>query len=94
VKEAIQHFEQMCKEGVQPDDITFVCLLSACSHAGLVHEGLCSYSSMSTVYRMSAKLEHYTYMVDLLGRAGHLQEAESMIKANALYTKWCLQNSW
>jgi pentatricopeptide repeat protein len=35
-REALKHFEQMCEEGVQPDDITFVCLLSACSHAGLV----------------------------------------------------------
>jgi pentatricopeptide repeat protein len=40
---------------------------------------------------MSAKLENYTYMVELLGRAGHLQEAENMIKA---MPKWCLQNSW
>ncbi len=80
-KEALQHFEQMCKEGVQPDDTTFVCLLlSGCSHAGLVDEGLRCHSSMSTVYMISAKLEHYTCMVDLLGRAGRLQEAENMIK--------------
>jgi hypothetical protein len=37
-KEALKHFEQMC-EGVQPDDMTFVCLLSACSYAGLVDDG-------------------------------------------------------
>jgi pentatricopeptide repeat protein len=80
-KEALQRFEQMCKEGVQPDDTTFVCLLlSACSHAGLVDEGLQCHSSMSTAYMISAKLEHYTCMIDLLGRAGHLQEAENMIK--------------
>jgi pentatricopeptide repeat protein len=78
-KEALQHFE-MCGEGVQPDDVTFVCVLSACSHAGLVVEGLCYYLSMSIIYKISAKLEHYTCMVDLLGRAGHLQEAENMIK--------------
>jgi pentatricopeptide repeat protein len=80
-KEALQRFEQMCKEGVQLDDTTFVCLLlSACSHAGLVDEGLRCYSSMSTVYMISAKLEHYTCMIDFLGRAGRLQEAENMIK--------------
>jgi pentatricopeptide repeat protein len=80
-KEALQRFEQMCKEGVQPDDTTFVCLLlSACSHAGLMDEGLRCYSSMSTVYIYSAKLEHNTCMIDLLGRAGRLQEAENMIK--------------
>jgi len=39
-KEALKHFEQMCEEGVQPDDSTFVCLLSACINAGLVDEGM------------------------------------------------------
>ncbi|CAM6067263.1 unnamed protein product [Sphagnum tenellum] len=80
-KEALKHFERMCEEGVQPDDITFICLLSACSHAGLVDEGLRCFALMSTVYGISTKLEHYTCMVDLLGRAGHLQEAENMVKA-------------
>jgi pentatricopeptide repeat protein len=79
-KEALVHFERMCEEGVHPDDITFVCLLSACSHAGFVDEGLCFNALMTTVYRIPAKLEHYTCMVDLLGRAGHLQEAENMIQ--------------
>jgi pentatricopeptide repeat protein len=52
-KEALRHFEQMCEEGVQPNDITFVCLLSACSHAGLVDEGICCYTSMITDYMIS-----------------------------------------
>ncbi len=76
-KEALVHFEQMCEEGVHPDHITFVCLLSACSHAGFVDEGLRFYALMTTVYRI---LEHYTCMVNLLGCAGHLQEAEIMIQ--------------
>ncbi len=80
-KEALKHFEQMCDKGVQPDDITFVCLLSACSHAGLVDEGMHCYASMVTDYMISAKLEHYTCMVDLLGHAGHLQEAENVVMA-------------
>jgi len=80
-KEALKHFERMCKEGVQPDDITFVCLLSACSHAGLVDEGMPCYASMITDHMITPKLEHYTCMVDLLGRAGRLQEAENMIRA-------------
>jgi pentatricopeptide repeat protein len=71
----------MCEEGVQPDDITFACLLSACSHAGLVHEGLCFFASTKEVYMISPTVKHYTCMVDLLGRAGHLQEAENMIKS-------------
>jgi pentatricopeptide repeat protein len=80
-KEALKQFEQMHEEGVQPDDTTFVCLLSACSHSGLVDEGLRFYSSMSTVYMISANLQHYTCMVDLLGRAGCLHEAENMVLA-------------
>ncbi|CAM6040507.1 unnamed protein product [Sphagnum compactum] len=80
-KEALKHFAQMCEEGVQPDDITFICLLSACSHAGLVDEGMRCYASMVTDYMIPAKLEHYTCMVDLLGRAGRLQEAENMVMA-------------
>jgi pentatricopeptide repeat protein len=80
-KEALKHFKRMCKEGVQPDDITFITLLSACSHAGLVDEGMRCYASMVTDYMISAKLEHYTCMVDILGRAGHLQEAENMVMA-------------
>jgi len=75
-KEALKHFQRMCEEGVQPDDVTFVCLLSGCSHAGSVDEGMCCYASMATVHMISAKLEHYTCRVDLLGHAGHLQEAE------------------
>jgi pentatricopeptide repeat protein len=78
-KEALQLFGRMGEEGVQPNDITFVCLLSACSHAGLVDEGMDCYASMTTVHTISPKLEHYTCIVDLLGRAGHLQEAENMI---------------
>jgi pentatricopeptide repeat protein len=83
-KESLKQFKQMCEEGVQPNDITFVCLLSACSHAGMVdEEGLCYYALMSTVHRISATLEHHACMVDLLGHAGHLQEAENVIKAMA-----------
>ncbi len=80
-KEALKHFEQMCEEGVQPDDITFICLLSACSHAGLVDEGMRCYATMVTDYMISAKLEHYTCMVNLFCHAGHLQEAENMVMA-------------
>jgi pentatricopeptide repeat protein len=79
-KEALKHFEQMC-EGVQPDDIIFICPLSVCSHAGLVDEGMCCYASMVTDYMISVKLEHYTCMVNLLSYAGHLQEAENMVMA-------------
>jgi pentatricopeptide repeat protein len=97
-KEALKHFEWICKEGVQPNNITFVCLLSACSHAGLVDEGIRCYASMITDHTITPKLEHYTCIVDLLGCAGRLQEAENMIRAVSLETTcgsmdgfaWCL----
>ncbi len=70
------------KKVVQPDDmIFFVCLLSACSHSCLMDEGMCCYSSMITVYLISATLECNTCMVGLLCCTGHLQEAENMMKA-------------
>jgi pentatricopeptide repeat protein len=71
----------MCDEDVQPDDITFICLLSACSHVGLVDEGMQFYASMVAHCIISAKLEHYTCLVNLLGHAGHLQQAENMVMA-------------
>jgi len=53
-----------------------------CSHAGVVDEGICCYaSSMVTEYMISAKSEHYTFMVHLVGSAGHLQEVENMVMA-------------
>jgi pentatricopeptide repeat protein len=79
-KQALEHFEQVCQESVDIDHVTFVCLLSACSHAGLVDEGIRQFDSMGLVYSISASAEHYVCMVDLLGRAGHMQEAEDLIK--------------
>jgi pentatricopeptide repeat protein len=79
-KEALDQFEWMCKEGVEINDVTFVVLLSACSRAGLVDEGLHFFDSMGSVFCVSASLQHYTCIVDLLGRAGHLQKAEDFIK--------------
>ncbi|KAH8962376.1 hypothetical protein BDL97_05G099200 [Sphagnum fallax] len=78
-KEALEHFESMCQEGIAIDKITFLALLSACNHAGLVDEGLCYFESMHSVYSVSATAEHYACMADLLGRAGHLNKAENLI---------------
>jgi pentatricopeptide repeat protein len=79
-KQALEHFEQVCQESVDIDHVTLVCLLSACSHAGLVDEGIHQFDSMGLVYSISASAEHYVCMVDLLGCAGHMQEAEDLIK--------------
>jgi len=78
-KEALEHFKRMCKVGVQPNDITFVCLLSACSHAGLVDEGMNCYDFIDQNLYDFSRIGHYTGMVDLLGSPGHLEEADTCI---------------
>ncbi|KAK2380510.1 pentatricopeptide repeat-containing protein [Trifolium repens] len=62
-----------------PNAATFVAVLSACSHAGLVDEGLEIFRSMKISYRITPTIEHYTCVVDLLGRSGHVKEAEEFI---------------
>ncbi|CAN5956405.1 unnamed protein product [Sphagnum jensenii] len=79
-QKALALYRQMQHKGVQPDNVTFMGVLNAsCSHAGLLNEGLCYFDSMGFVYNISATLEHCSCMVDLLGRAGHLQDAEDFI---------------
>ncbi|XVF46670.1 hypothetical protein PTKIN_Ptkin03bG0046500 [Pterospermum kingtungense] len=78
--QAILLFEHMLENQVVPNGATFVGILSACVHAGLVNEGMRLFSSMEKCYGVVPTLEHYACMVDLLGRAGHLQEAEEFIK--------------
>lgn len=79
-KEAISYFEKLTAEGFVPDQVTFLELLCACGHAGLVDEGLAYFNSMKQQYGIVPVLNHYTAMVDLLGRGGRLLEAESLIK--------------
>eukprot|EP01018_Ginkgo_biloba_P029996 Gb_33537 [translate_table: standard] len=78
-KEAFHLFEQMQQAGIKPNHITFISVISACSHAGLVDEGWRYFDSMSKDYHIAPRAEDYACMVDLLGRAGHLHEAESLI---------------
>ncbi|KHN15470.1 Pentatricopeptide repeat-containing protein [Glycine soja] len=78
--EALELFEAMQTCGLKPDDITFVAVLSACGHAGLVEEGRKLFHSMSSIYHIEPNLEHYGCFIDLLGRAGLLQEAEELVK--------------
>ncbi|CAK9275743.1 unnamed protein product [Sphagnum jensenii] len=77
---ALELFKQMKTEGFKPDRITFVNVLSACNHAGLVDEGHQHFSSMDQDYKVMPTLDHYCCMVDLLGRTGCLQEAEDFIQ--------------
>lgn len=80
-KEAIDTFEQMKIEKVSPNKVTFIALLNACSHGNMVDEGRRYFESMASSYGIEADIEHYGCMVDLLGRAGLLQEAEDVISS-------------
>ncbi|XP_015877319.3 pentatricopeptide repeat-containing protein At1g18485 [Ziziphus jujuba] len=77
--EALELFENMQRMGLKPDDFTFIGLLMACSHAGLVTEGLKYLTEMQILYGTEPKLEHYACVVDMLGRAGRLEEALKLI---------------
>ncbi|KAK8543608.1 hypothetical protein V6N13_076411 [Hibiscus sabdariffa] len=81
-QEALSLFERMSTEGMDasPNDVTFVGVLSACVHAGLVGEGWRYFNLMSLSYGLTPKIEHYSCMVDLLARAGQLYEAWDFIE--------------
>jgi pentatricopeptide repeat protein len=77
-KEALQLFQQMQREKLVPNNVTFVGVLSACSHEGLLDEG-CYYFDCMSKHGVTAGMEHYTCMIVLLGRAGRLAEAEEFV---------------
>lgn len=79
-RKALQLFEQMRQSGIRPTRISFTNVLSACSHAGLVDEGCYYFNSMTQDYNIIAESEQYACMVDLLGRAGRLDEALAFIQ--------------
>ncbi|XP_050383745.1 pentatricopeptide repeat-containing protein At2g02980, chloroplastic-like [Argentina anserina] len=83
-KQALELFEEMQRRGVEPNDVTFIGLLHACSHAGLVAEGRQVFDKMLHDFGLAPKIEHYGCMVDLLGRAGKLIEAYEFIKSMPL----------
>lgn len=78
-EKALEYFSEMVKTGIVPIDITFTAVLAACSHGGLVERGMEIFDSMKRYYGVEPRLEHYGCMVDLLGRAGKLEEAEKFI---------------
>lgn len=80
-KEAVEFFERIVREeGMEPDHVTFTHLLSACSHSGFVKEGKYYFQVMSDVYKVQPRMDHYSCMVDLLGRCGLLNDAHELIK--------------
>jgi pentatricopeptide repeat protein len=77
--EALSLFEKMQQVGLKPDAITFTGVISACSHAGLLDKGRHYFYSMKEAHHITPKAEHYACMVDLLGRAGCLDDAKDII---------------
>ncbi|XP_022944325.1 pentatricopeptide repeat-containing protein At1g11290, chloroplastic-like [Cucurbita moschata] len=79
-EEVIDLFEQMRRTSVKPDDTSFLAVLTACSHVGLLDKGLEYFNLMRNRLLEPPKLEHYATVVDLFGRAGNLHEAEAFIE--------------
>lgn len=78
-EEALKLFSRMTQMEIKPNEVTFIGLLHACSHMGLTNEGRKFFSSMTIDYGIIPKIEHYGCMVDLLSRAGLIQEAYEFI---------------
>lgn len=78
--QALQAFAQMLRSGYKPDEITFVGVLSACSHSGLVKKGQMLFDSMRDAYGLEPRAEHYCCLVDILGRAGLVNEAVKVVQ--------------
>ena len=79
-QQALNLFKKMLQRGLTPDNITFVGVLSACSHAGMVSNAREFIASMPIDFQIQPEIEHYSCLVDALGRAGLLQEAVEVIE--------------
>uniref|UniRef100_A0A7N0UJV8 Chlororespiratory reduction 4 n=1 Tax=Kalanchoe fedtschenkoi TaxID=63787 RepID=A0A7N0UJV8_KALFE len=82
--EALRMFTKMVKEKIQPNGITFISVLSACSHAGLVEEGTEWFSTMTRAFSISPQVEHYGCMIDLFCKAGLLEDALDLMRNMAV----------
>ncbi|KAK4490864.1 hypothetical protein RD792_001579 [Penstemon davidsonii] len=80
MEEAMETFEEMIKAGYKADEVTFISLLSGCSHTGMVSEGQTLFNKMRSVFRINPNLEHYACLVDLLGRTGRVEDALEVVK--------------
>ncbi|KAG4189481.1 hypothetical protein ERO13_A08G224901v2 [Gossypium hirsutum] len=84
-REAVQLFEFSMSRGLLPNEVTFIGVLTACSHAGLVEEGCRYFRLMKEVYGIKPGVEHFTRMVDLYGRAGRFKEIKKFIDENGIH---------
>ncbi|KAM7279868.1 hypothetical protein ACFE04_007002 [Oxalis oulophora] len=80
-EKALRAFTKMEASGIIPDHIVFVSIIYACSHSGLVLEGLDFFNRMKKDYKIDPRMEHYACVVDLLSRSGQLTAAEEFIQS-------------
>ncbi|PRQ48920.1 putative tetratricopeptide-like helical domain-containing protein [Rosa chinensis] len=80
-KEALDLFYLMLETGMKPNRLTFLAILQACTHAGLLEKGMEFFNKMTEVYYMNPGVDHYSCMVNLLGRKGKLEEAVELVKS-------------
>jgi pentatricopeptide repeat protein len=78
--DAMSLFDRMLEDGVKPNDVTFLSLLSACGHSGLMSRGMEYFTSMMSKYGIDPRAEHYSSAIDLLGRGGQLEEAWKLVQ--------------
>lgn len=83
-EDAVALFDRMEEDGIKPNDVTFLALLSGCSHSGLMNKGIEYFTSMMSKYGINPRAEHYSSAIDLLARGGQLEDAWKLIqKMNA-----------
>ncbi|KVI10779.1 Carbohydrate kinase PfkB [Cynara cardunculus var. scolymus] len=78
--EAFQLFDNMVRSGFTPDTVTFIAILSACRHCGLVETGESYFMSMIEEYKITPEMDHYACMIDLYGRANQLEKAMEFMR--------------
>ncbi|XP_078163296.1 putative pentatricopeptide repeat-containing protein At2g01510 isoform X1 [Carex rostrata] len=78
-RKAIEMFERMVTSGLKPESVSFLSVLTACCHSGLVEEGLHYFDSMTRVYNLTPRKDHYACMVDMWGRVGCFDKVEQLL---------------
>lgn len=82
--EAIQLFSKLESSNLKPDYVSFIGILTACSHSGVVNKAKDYFRLMTETYKIKPSIKHYSCMVDLLGRAGQIEEAEQLVRSMPL----------
>ena len=87
-QQAIEVFSKLEKNGLTPNHVTFLAVLSACSHSGYVEDTLHFFALMLNKYKIKPESEHYSCLVDAYGRAGRLEEAYQTVQKDGNESAW------